>query len=259
MKTVNRHVWIVLAFAVGAAAGWFVGGVGECGLGNGEWETGNGRARCPSAVQAAKTKRKAADRSAADKAELAALRRRMEELERELAAVVAPKPPDAKDYSKLAFRIGDSSYDGGVTLGDIRKDDPKRHGEIVDWLKENKSKNFKAQEKFDEWLGKFDLSRLPDEMRAVHEKYMERYSKYIRMWDRIDPENDALCMGELSAFNSENWDRGLEMGFLAKEEEAALKWLAVEKHARELGYSDADAAAIAYALRDLDYISRVMF
>lgn len=258
MKAVNRHVWIVLAFVVGMAAGWFVGGFGERGMGDEEWGTGNGE-RTGGASYAAKTKRKAEDRSVADKAELAALRRRMEELERELAAVVAPKPPDAKDYSKLAFQIGDSRYDGSVTLGDIRKDDPKRHGEIVDWLKENKSKNFKAQEKFDEWLCKFDLSRLPDEMRAVHEKYMERYSKYIRMWDRIDPENDALCMGELSAFNSENWDRGLEMGFLAKEEEAALKWLAVEKHARELGYSDADAAVIAYALRDLDYISRVMF
>ena len=255
MKAVKRHAWIVLAFAVGAAAGWFAGTVrARC-----PQRADDGRAVSTKPPPVAKPKRDATDRSAAEKAELAALRRRMEGLERERASIVTPKPADAKDYSKLTFRNGDMRYDGGVTLGDIRKENPERHAAIVDWLKENKGKNLKAQEKFVEWLGKFDLSRLPDEMRAVHEKYMERYSKYIGMWNRIDPGNDSLCMGELAAFNSENWDKGLEMGFLAKEEEAALKWLAAEKHARELGCSDEDAATIADALRDLDYISRVMF
>ena len=50
-----------------------------------------------------------------------------------------------------------------------------------------------------------------------------------------------------------------EVGFLYKEEDAVLKWLSAEKRAREMGCSDEDASTIAYALRDYDYITRIVF
>ena len=250
MKRFSNVGLIVLALAVGVAAGWLSGALrkGE-GIGCALAHSAAVRQKQPEAV----------DKAAADKVELDALRRRMKDLEREIAATVAPKAIDAKDFSKIVFRNGNIRYDGGVTLADIRKEDPERYKDIVDWLKTNKENHLKALPKLEAYLAKFDLSRLPDEMRHIHESHMERYSKYVKTWERINPDDDSLTMGELAAFNFENSDRAIELGFIAKEEDAVLKWLVAEKRAREMGYSDEDAAALAYALRDYDYITRIVF
>ena len=253
MNGVKRLVWIVLALAIGAVTGWFARSVREREIGARE-----GRA-FTSAVAESLKEPVVSGKDAADKSELAALRMRRRELERKIAATVAPEAIDPKDYSGIVFRYGKLRYDGGVTLADIRKDAPERYEDIVDWLKTNKENSLKALPKFEAYLGKFDLSRLPEEMRDVHERYMQAYSKYIKTWNRINPDDDGLAMGELAAFNLENSDAALEMGFLGKEEDAVLKWLSAEKRAREMGCSDEEASTIAYALRDYDYITRIGF
>ena len=75
-------------FAVGAAAGWFAAEAGRARCPQRADASGLGEVALPTAQPdaTAKPKRKATDRSAADRAELAALRRRMEELEREYTA-----------------------------------------------------------------------------------------------------------------------------------------------------------------------------
>ena len=51
------------------------------------------------------------------------------------------------------------------------------------------------------------------ELDGLLERYMQAYSKYIKTWNRINPDDDGLAMGELAAFNREISDAALEVGY----------------------------------------------
>jgi len=237
MKYISDIGLTVIALVVGAAIGWLAGVHGDRALDDN------------ASTRLAEKQLNESDRDIHDKADLAALRRRIKDLEREIAAIAAPKVFSKKDYSKMAMRCGDISIDGGLTLADLRKDDPKHYKEIKDWM-ERHTRNTELT--LPAYLAKFDLSRLPGEMKDELVSYLEMCSKFFEMWDRVNLDDDNLTVGELAVLNLKAIDFESEMRRTSREGRAAIKWLEDEKHAREIdGYSDADAASIANALHDL--------
>ena len=228
----------VLALAVGMAAGWF---------GANAW----GRKVNCSACQAGQAESPAAQgvsplRTAArsDGGELDSLRRRAEDLRRQMDALKKPETGDSA--------AGEKTLDM-TTLGEWRKTHPKGlETESIEYVCE-------GFEKYEAFLDGFDLSRLSAEDRALVERHFGLVKKRCDMVRSVNFEDDSQTMGVIGALFLKSGEFYHNANTISKPVTAALVGAAVERRARERGYPDEDAAVIADAFRALWEVGNLEF
>ena len=279
---------VVIALAVGAAAGWFAAGAwGERKCGNVElWKCGNvetakvGRARSPSATngRASRTPARAsASRTAcgwgisatadaaAEKpnvtdAELAALRDKAASLDKELKELLAARERKAKADAQKAGG-GDSQKDKPEVSADEALEKCETYGELKrrypnvwrEWHGKMSVHATRVLKKYDSWRGfmsELDVSSMTDEERENHARMMEIYErKHALMRETELCADDEMTVARFKE-NRDEMERLDEEGRkLMVAERNTLLRITAENLGHRLGWQEADTAEFAETLR----------
>ena len=288
MKRLNFAAFLFTALAVGAAAGWFAAGVGRArcpqraeggGLGQAALPVaGNGQdARCPSAGQAAKPKRKAPIRSSSDAdVQRRILMGRVATLKKQFAVAkrmdearkMSPSAPESdtaersricEEETKNLKKHTGKAKQGDWTVGEMLKYAPTffagQVGRAVDRTCLTMSRVTDALAALDT----VDVSRMTEEERAVHERYAQklaecsdRMQKWLDMVENDDTKWDAIWKG----INAVLGDMGKgETRALADAERDALRSMAL----RELGAAEGAAEGFKEDERRIDGAIKHLF
>jgi len=252
----------LVALAVGAAAGWFAAqacGTGNCGnvevCKYGNMETANdGRGGGPLPVDTAA------------KGEVAALRRRIREVEGEIVSIeeqiLRSKTPDkSASFTDLSsYSLSGKKIPEGVrTFGELKAAAPEEYEMRVKRCREFTDKVASQRPKYESYVGRFDLSRLSEEDAIAHGRYVEMTAKACAIARRQRPWDDDYTPGEYVSDWGDYVSAGDASTDYAKSEASILIGLGVERRAKEMGFSDEDAAVIADAYRGLYEATNISF
>ena len=113
--------------------------------------------------------------------------------------------------------------------------------------------------KYESYVGRFDLSRLSEEDVIAHGRYVEMTAKACAISRRQRPWDDDYTPGEYVSDWGDYVNAGDASTDYAKPEASILIGLGVEKRAKEMGFSDEDAAVIADAYRGLYEATNIIF
>ncbi len=260
---------VVIALAVGAAAGWFAAGArGERKCGNVElWKCGNvetakvGRARSPSATNGrASRPATAAEKSKVTDAELAALRDKAASLDKELKELLAARERKAKADAQKAGG-GDSQKDKPEVSADEALEKCETYGELKrrypnvwrEWHGKMSVHATRVLKKYDSWRGfmsELDVSSMTEEELENHARLMELYErKHSLMRETELCADDEMTVARFKE-NRDEMERLDEEGrkLMAAERNTLLR-ITAENMGRRLGWQEADTAEFAETLR----------
>lgn len=246
---------VVIALAVGAAAGWFAEGMWN-GMGQSpraaRWSapTDSPRVRSINAPE----KPKVTD------AELAALRDKAASLDKELKDLLAARERKAKADAQKAGG-GDSQKDKPEVSADEALEKCKTYGELKrrypnvwrEWHGKMSVHATRVLKKYDSWRGYMsglDVSSMTDEERENHTRMMEIYErKHALMRETELCADDEMTVARFKE-NRDEMERLDEEGrkLMAAERNTLLR-ITAENLGRRLGWQDADTAELAETLR----------
>lgn len=247
---------VVIALAVGAAAGWFAEGM---------W---NGRAQSPRAARwsAPTDSPRARSMNAPEKpkvtdAELAALRDKVASLDKELKELLDARERKAKaeaqerdgdDPQKDKLEVSvEEAFGKCKTSGEVKRRYPnvwkQQHGRFVEHAT-------RVLKKYDSWRGYMsglDVSSMTDEERENHTRMMEIYEKkHALMRENLEGSDNDEWPLEREKENISEMERLDEEGrkLMAAERNTLLR-ITAENMGRRLGWQEADTAEFAETLR----------
>ena len=249
---------VVIALAVGAAAGWFAEGM---------W---NGRAQSPRAARWSAPTDSPSGRVVSMKppetpnvteVELAALRDKVASLDKELKELLDARERKAK--AEAQERDGDDSqkdklevsveeaFETCKTSGELKRRYPnvwkQQHGRFVEHAT-------RVLKKYDNWRGYMsglDVSSMTDEERENHTRMMEIYEKkHALMRENLEGSDNDEWPLEREKENINEMNRLDEEGrkLMAAERDTLLR-ITAENLGRRLGWQEADTAEFAETLR----------
>ena len=246
---------VVIALAVGAAAGWFAEGMWN-GMGQSpraaRWSapTDSPRARSMNAPE----KPKVTD------AELAALRDKAASLDKELKDLLAARERKAKADAQKAGG-GDSQKDKPEVSADEALEKCETYGELKrrypnvwrEWHGKMSEHATRVLKKYDSWRGYMsglDVSSMTDEERENHTRMMEIYErKHALMRETELCDDDEMTTARFKENNNEMNRLDEEGRRLMAAERNALLRITAENLGRRLGWQEADTAEFAETLR----------
>ena len=245
---------VVIAHAVGAAAGWFAEGIWN-GMGQSpraaRWSapTDSPRARSMNAPE----KPKVTD------AGLAALRDKAASLDKELKELLAARERKAKADAQKAGG-GDSQKDKPEVSADEALEKCETYGELKrrypnvwrEWHGKMSVHATRVLKKYDSWRGYMsglDVSSMTDEERENHTRMMEIYEKkHALMRETELCADDEMTVARFKE-NRDEMERLDEEGRkLMVAERNTLLRITAENLGRRLGWQDADTAEFAETL-----------
>ena len=255
---------VVIALAVGAAAGWFAAGArGERKCGNVETakvgrarslSATNGRASRPATADAAARESKVTD------AELAALRDKAASLDKELKELLAARERKAKADAQKAGG-GDSQKDKPEVSADEALEKCETYGELKrrypnvwrEWHGKMSVHATRVLKKYDSWRGfmsELDVSSMTEEELENHARLMEIYEKKHALMRETELCDDDEMTTARFKENNKEMDRLDEEGrkLMAAERNTLLR-ITAENMGRRLGWQEADTAEFAETLR----------
>ena len=246
---------VVIALAVGAAAGWFAEGMWN-GMGQSpraaRWSapTDSPRARSMNAPE----KPKVTD------AELAALRDKAASLDKELKELLAARERKAKADAQKAD--GDDSQKGKPevsadealekckTYGELKRRYPNVWKQWHGKLAERAECVLKKYDKWRECVSNLDISSMTDGERETHARMMEIYErKYALMREAELCDDDEMTVAHFKENREEMCRLGEEGQKLMAAERNTLLRITAENMGRRLGWQEADTAEFAETLR----------
>ena len=273
MKRLMRVCLVVgIALAVGGVAGWFAErawGKAKCenvemfahrSLGEGVCKYGN--------MKTANDGRDGYPLSAdtAAKGEVSALRRHIREVEGEIASIeeqiLGSKTPDkSASFTDLsAYSLSGKKIPDGVhTFGELKAAVPEEYKKRVKLCREFIDKVSAQRPKYESYVERFDLSRLSEEDAIAHGRYVEMTAKACAISKRQRPWDNDYTPGEYLSDWGDYVNAVDASTDYAKPEASILIGLGVEKRAKEMGFSDEDAAVIANAYRGLFEATNITF
>jgi hypothetical protein len=256
MKKDHLFLVFLLAFAVGAGVRL--------------WLVPSMRPAQSDHTTIAKGKLPPAVRSAAGMAEIAELRKRQKELEAQIAELEKVEEPVGRTVASgndLFFGTSRSVYTenpkvrSARTFGEARKLDPESQAQSRHLRMFANSKKCVKQwlDKYKSYIGGFDLSGLSDNEKDAHERFLAAAVKREAALAKCRIEDDDYTFEEHARNMFEFCDHWRDAVEELKSETSILMGLAIEKCARERGFIDADAAAIAEAYRAIYEATTVVF
>ena len=247
---------VVIALAVGAAAGWFAEGMWN-GMAQSpraaRWSapTDDGRARSPSAPKPPNV----------TDAELAALRDKAASLDKELKELLDARARKAK--AETQERDDDDSQKDKLevseeealcrckTYGELKRRYPnvwrEWHGKFV----KNATRELGNYDNWRKYVSGLDVSLMTEEERENHERMMEVFAKkYALVRDNLEEADKDERTFEQDKENSDEMNRLAQEGrkLMAAERNTLLR-ITAENLGRRLGWQEADTAEFAETLR----------
>lgn len=281
MKLKNVMI-AVAALVVGAAAGWFVRGVGE-------WGTGNGRARCPQRAddgglgqatlpvdgnmqdarcpsKLSRPRRKATIRSSSDadvqrrilKANIAALEKRLVAAKKEAAAIAETRAAlkasgetshtDLLQWADARKKLKEEGK--RETVGEMRRLAPEWFENLSRWTLGKGDVFRRRTVEMLEILSVLDVSERSENERKVHAKYMEVLADAAQRFDeKVDAATDDTLTDEFFGINNEMFiqtGKSLGKDKLLVREQKMLRDLT----ARNLGFSEEEMSEMMSAVKE---------
>jgi len=256
MKKAHLFLVLLLAFAVGVGARL--------------WLAPSMRPAQPDCTTIAKGKLPPAVRSAAGTDEIAELRKRQKELEAQIAELEKVEEPAGRTVASgndLFFGTSRSVYTenpkvrSARTFGEVRKLDPESQAQARHLRMFANSKKCVKHwlDKYKSYISGLDLSGLSDDEKDVHERFLDAAVKREAALAKCRIEDDDYTIEEnvrnMREF-CDYWKAAVEE---LKPETSILMGIAVEKCARERGFSEENAAAIADTYRGIYEATTVVF
>ena len=253
MKKFKIAVFLFAALALGAAAGWFVGGLGESSFAKATEDKREGRASV-----AAKTKRKVPIHSSADaevqrrilKANIAALEKRLaaakKEAERLAAARAAQGSNGALDEVALRKQRSEALKKLGkkleeATVGELREHAPDW------WAREMQRKmrwcdgHRKMTVHMEKILSSVDMELMTEEACELHLRLREHLAETSSFYDKlIDDIKDEMPYAEFDKIENTVFEEVKKDHELAQKERKVLH----DMMSRMFSLSDEDVAAL---------------
>ena len=254
MKKAHLFLVLLLAFAVGVGARL--------------WLAPSMRPAQPDRTTIAKGKLPPAVRSAAGTDEIAELRKRQKDLEAQIAEL-----EKVDESAGKAVASGNDLYFGtsrnvaeenpqvrsARTFGEARKQDPENQPRLLRCFMNSKKCVKRWLDKYKSYIGGLDLSGLSADEKDVHERFLTAAVKREAALAKCRIEDDDYTLEENARNMREFCDHWRDAVEELKPETSILMGLAVGKCARERGFADEDAAAIAEAYRAIYEATTVVY
>ena len=254
MKKAHLFLVLLLAFAVGAGVRL--------------WLAPSMRPAQPDRTTVAKGKIPPTVRSAAGMDEIAELRKRQKELEAQIAELEKVEEAAEKTaasgndlYFGTSRDVAEESAKArsARTFGELRKLEPEKQAKLLRCIMNSKKCVKQWLDKYKSYIVGLDLSRLSDDEKDVHERFLDAAVKREAALAKCRTEDDDYTIEEnvrnMREF-CDYWKAAVEE---LKSETSILTGLAVEKCARERGFSEENAAAIADTYRAIYEATTVVF
>ena len=254
MKKAHLFLVVLLAFAVG--------------VGVGLWFTPSMRPSHMDCSTIAKGKFPPSVLSAAGMDEIAGLRKRQKELEAQIAELEKVEEPAGKTVasgSDLYFGASrnvsneNSKVLSARTFGEARKLNPENQARFLRYFTNAKKCVKRELDNYKSYIGVLDLSGLSDDEKDVHERFLDAAVKREAALAKCRIEDDDYTLEEnvrnMREFD-DYWTAAVQE---LKPETSIIMGLAIKKCARERGFSDEDAAAIAETYRAIYEATTVVF
>ena len=251
----------VAALALGAAAGWFVRGVGESSFAKATEDKREGRASA-----AAKTRRKATIRSSSDadvqrrilKANIAALEKRLAAAKKEAAAIAEARAAlkasgetshtDLLQWADARKKLKEEGK--RETVGEMRRLAPGWFESLSRWTLGKGDVFRRRTVEMLEILSVLDVSERSESEREVHAKYMEVLANAAQRFDeKVDAATDDTSTDEFFGINNEMFvqtGKSLGKDKLQVREQKMLRDLT----ARNLGFSEEEMSEMMSAVKE---------
>jgi len=237
MKGTAQLGLVVLALAVGVTVGWEGRALTRPRPGRSPSVTEKkGENRCSSVAPIPSKTGRSPSLPCGGDAELDSLRRRAEDLKKQIDAMAKPESDDSGGGEKTLAE---------TRWGEWLKGHPK------DTTIELTKYQCEGFEKYEAFLDGFDLSRLSTEDKALVERHFGLMKKRYDTLKEFRLDDGNRIMGDIMALNFKAGEFYAAATAISKSVTAALVGASVERRAREKGYSDTDASIIADAFRAL--------
>ena len=204
------------------------------------------------------------DAQSATTVEIAELRKRQDELEVQIAEVEKFEEP----VRKTANSANDLYYggEGSVapennyrTVGDVKKLMPEGYAMAFRIFTSAKKRGRRWLDDYKSYVGGLDLSGIPDDEKAVHERFLNAVVAREAALAKFRIEDDNFTEEETAQIHEEIEVRAEDAADDLMAETSMLMGLSVEKCARERGFSEENAAAIADTYRAIYEATAVVF
>ena len=233
MKKAHLFLVLLLAFAVGAGVRL--------------WLAPSMRPAQPDRTTVAKGKIPPTVRSAAGMDEIAELRKRQKELEAQISEL--EKVEEAAGKTARSAR----------TFGELRKLSPEKQAYLLRCFTNTKKFVRRELDNYKSYIDGLDLSGLSDDEKDVHERFLTAAVEREAALAKCRTEDDDYTLEENARNMREFMDHWREAVQDLTLETSMIMGLAIEKCARERGFSDEDAAAIAETYRAVYEATTVVF
>ena len=254
MKKAHLVLVLLLAFAIGAGVRL--------------WLAPSMRPAQPDRTTVAKGKSPPSVRSAAGMDEIAELRKRQKELEAQIAELEKVEEPAGKTAAsgnELYFGTSrnvaeeNSKVRSARTFGEARKLEPEKQAKHLRCFMNSKKCVKQWLDKYKSYIVGLDLSGLSDDEKDVHERFLDAAVKREAALYKCRIEDDDYTLEENARNMRDFCDQWRNAVDEMKSETSIIMGLAIEKCARERGFIDEDAAAIAEAYRAIYEATTVVF
>ena len=254
MKKAHLVLVLLLAFAIGAGVRL--------------WLAPSMRPAQPDRTTVAKGKFPPSVRSAAGMDEIAELRKRQKELEAQIAELEKVEEPAGKTAAsgnELYFGTSrnvaeeNSKVRSARTFGEARKLEPEKQAKHLRCFMNSKKCVKQWLDEYKSYIGGLDLSGLSDDEKNVHEHFLTAAVEREAALDKCRIEDDDYTLEENARNMRDFCDQWRNAVDEMKSETSIIMGLAIEKCARERGFIDEDAAAIAEAYRAIYEATTVVF
>ena len=254
MKKAHLFLVLLLAFVVGAGARL--------------WLAPSMRPAQPDRTTVAKGKIPPTVRSAAGMDEIAELRKRQKELEAQISELEKVEEAAGKTaasgndlYFGTSRDVAEESAKArsARTFGELRKLEPEKQAKLLRCIMNSKKCVKQWLDKYKSYIVGLDLSGLSDDEKDVHERFLDAAVKREAALAKCRTEDDDYTIEENVRNMREFCDYWKAAVDELKSETSILTGLAVEKCARERGFSEENAAAIADTYRAIYEATTVVF
>ena len=254
MKKAHLFLVLLLAFAVGAGVRL--------------WLAPSMRPAQPDRTTVAKGKIPPTVRSAAGMDEIAELRKRQKELEAQISELEKVEEAAGKTaasgndlYFGTSRDVAEESAKArsARTFGELRKLEPEKQAKHLRCFMNSKKCVKQWLDKYKSYIVGLDLSGLSDDEKDVHERFLDAAVKREAALAKCRTEDDDYTLEENARNMREFMDHWMEAVQDLKPETSIIMGLAVEKCARERGFSEENAAAIADTYRAIYEATTVVF
>ena len=254
MKRAHLFLVLLLAFAVGAGVRL--------------WLAPSMRPAQPDCTTIAKGKLPTAVRSAAGMDEIAELRKRQKELEAQIAELEKVEEAAGKTaasgndlYFGTSRDVAEENPEmrSARTFGEARKLHPENQARLLRCFTNAKKCVNRWLDKYKSHIGGLDLSGLSDDEKNVHERFLAAAVKREAALAKCRIEDDDYTFEDHARNMREFCDYWKAAVEELKPETSIIMGLAVEKCARERGFSEENAAAIADTYRAIYEATAVVF